>query len=263
MRNRNILYLNIILFNINLLALVVCYTIEFIVPDTEVATLHWNEYISQLLCSLFIYILPRFSHSALSLKSGKKLNLFFLLISAILIILKTISRFVFPLSVVTLIIYICMLTSIAYSMIILLHPGVGTKGTLFHKRTAIISLVSLPLLFFIDKLPASKYWNIDIQNNFVIFPIFYIILNIDLILILRKTFWSRNLSISNFINRYSITPRESEVLLLLIEGESYKSIGERLHISISTVKTHINSLYKKTSTANKIELISNIQKQAD
>lgn len=156
-----------------------------------------------------------------------------------------------------------MVASIAYSMIILLHPKIGKKVIMFHKRTGIITLVSLPLTFFIDTFPVTNYWSLDIPENFAVFPIFYFILNLDLIFILGKTFWSRNLSISNFIKRYSITPRESDVLLLLIEGVSYKSIGERLHISLSTVKTHINSLYKKTSTANKIELISAIQKQAD
>lgn len=45
----------------------------------------------------------------------------------------------------------------------------------------------------------------------------------------------------------SLTPRETEILLLIAEGNSSKSIAEKLHISQNTVKTHRNHLMDKLS----------------
>ncbi len=53
---------------------------------------------------------------------------------------------------------------------------------------------------------------------------------------------------------YSITKREEEVALLLIEGKAYKQISEKLCISIPTVKTHTSTIYKKCNVKNRTEL---------
>lgn len=255
--------MNIILFNINLLAFVICYTIELIIPESDKETLALNHYISLIFCSTFIYILPRFSHSSFKPRIARKLDIFFLSLSITFITSITVSEFLVYIPQLTPVIYISMLSSIAYAMIIMIHPKIGTKGTMFHLRTGIISLISLPLTFFIDKFPETRYWDFNIPEHLIIFPAFYFVLNIDLLNILKRKLWNEDFSINNFLQAYNITARERDVLNLLIEGESYKKIGERLHISLSTVKTHINSLYKKTSTSNKIELISIIRKQAD
>jgi len=51
-----------------------------------------------------------------------------------------------------------------------------------------------------------------------------------------------------------LTPREREVLDLLSTGLSNAEIGERLHMGITTVKTHIASLLTKTDCANRVQL---------
>jgi len=43
----------------------------------------------------------------------------------------------------------------------------------------------------------------------------------------------------------SLTVRESEVLELLTEGINYKSIAQKLIISETTVKTHVNNIFQK------------------
>jgi DNA-binding NarL/FixJ family response regulator len=58
----------------------------------------------------------------------------------------------------------------------------------------------------------------------------------------------------SFKKRYYITVRESEIISLLIKGFSNKEIGERLFISIKTVKNHITNIYQKTSTKNRLQL---------
>jgi DNA-binding CsgD family transcriptional regulator len=58
------------------------------------------------------------------------------------------------------------------------------------------------------------------------------------------------------ISSYNISPRENEVLNLLVKGRSYKEIAEKLFISLPTVKTHVTNIYKKMNIKNKIELIN-------
>jgi DNA-binding NarL/FixJ family response regulator len=54
----------------------------------------------------------------------------------------------------------------------------------------------------------------------------------------------------------SITPREQEVLQLLVEGRSQKIIAQRLSISGKTVGTHIQHLLQKTGAHSRAELIA-------
>ena len=42
-----------------------------------------------------------------------------------------------------------------------------------------------------------------------------------------------------------LTPKETEVLRLLVDGFSYKMIAGELEISIDTVRTHIKAIYRK------------------
>ena len=53
---------------------------------------------------------------------------------------------------------------------------------------------------------------------------------------------------------YGLTPREREVLLLLVEGATNKEIADRLHVSEGTVKHHLTSIFTKTGATNRLEL---------
>jgi DNA-binding NarL/FixJ family response regulator len=51
-----------------------------------------------------------------------------------------------------------------------------------------------------------------------------------------------------------LTTREQDVLELVAEGLSNTEIAERLHIGVTTVKTHITSLMTKTESPNRVRL---------
>lgn len=51
-----------------------------------------------------------------------------------------------------------------------------------------------------------------------------------------------------------LTEREREVLLLIAEGKANKEIGDELHISIKTVKTHVSNLLMKCEVDDRTQL---------
>jgi two-component system response regulator DegU len=53
----------------------------------------------------------------------------------------------------------------------------------------------------------------------------------------------------------SLTPREVEVLHLLTNGSTNKEIAEALFISEKTVKSHLNSIFKKLNVSRRLQAI--------
>ncbi|MFC9995616.1 response regulator [Nocardia sp. NPDC127526] len=51
-----------------------------------------------------------------------------------------------------------------------------------------------------------------------------------------------------------LTDRESEVLALVADGLSNAEIAQRLHIGLTTVKTHVTNLMAKTGATNRVRL---------
>lgn len=56
-----------------------------------------------------------------------------------------------------------------------------------------------------------------------------------------------------------LSPRESEVLALLVTGERVPAIATRLHISPHTVRNHLKSMYRKLDVGTQSELIERIR----
>lgn len=52
-----------------------------------------------------------------------------------------------------------------------------------------------------------------------------------------------------------VSPRESEVLELLVHGDRVPAIAEQLFISEHTVRNHLKSMFRKTGTSSQSELI--------
>jgi DNA-binding CsgD family transcriptional regulator len=55
--------------------------------------------------------------------------------------------------------------------------------------------------------------------------------------------------------RYSLSPRERDVLPLLVQGRTISRIQQTLFISAGTVSTHIRHIYHKTGVDNRQELL--------
>lgn len=59
----------------------------------------------------------------------------------------------------------------------------------------------------------------------------------------------------------NLSPRERDVLVLLTHGLSNAEIGTRLHLSPRTVEKYVSSLFRKTETSNRAELVGFAMKQ--
>lgn len=61
-------------------------------------------------------------------------------------------------------------------------------------------------------------------------------------------------------NRYGLSPREYEVLVLIAYGYSYQEIADQLHLSLSTIKTHASNIFSKMDVQRRTQAVMLAQK---
>jgi DNA-binding NarL/FixJ family response regulator len=62
-------------------------------------------------------------------------------------------------------------------------------------------------------------------------------------------------------NDYTLSQRELTILQCLVNGDSYKMIADHCDISIGTVRSHINNIYKKLHINSKSEAVAKAIKE--
>jgi len=60
---------------------------------------------------------------------------------------------------------------------------------------------------------------------------------------------------------YDLTRKETEIVLLLIDGLSYKEITFRTFISMATLNTHIRNIYNKLNIHSRAEIAAKFRRQ--
>jgi DNA-binding CsgD family transcriptional regulator len=65
-------------------------------------------------------------------------------------------------------------------------------------------------------------------------------------------------SLTTAAGRFAMSPREAQVLALLLDGAQIAEIAERLFITPSTVQDHIKSLLHRTSSQNRSQMIAKV-----
>ncbi len=64
---------------------------------------------------------------------------------------------------------------------------------------------------------------------------------------------------NELFQKAQLTPREKEVALLLLQGETNSDIAKILYVGLSTVKKHISSIFEKTKVKSRTEFISKVR----
>ncbi len=80
--------------------------------------------------------------------------------------------------------------------------------------------------------------------------------------VLRRCRWqsesaqkTSSVSLNKDVNIDLLTPKEKEVLELLAKGASNQQIADKLCVRDVTVKTHLNSIFKKLKVANRTQAV--------
>lgn len=60
---------------------------------------------------------------------------------------------------------------------------------------------------------------------------------------------------TSIISQFELSKRELEVLALLAQGHSNQEIAEKLFVSVSTVKTHIQNLFEKLDVKRRMQAV--------
>ncbi len=76
--------------------------------------------------------------------------------------------------------------------------------------------------------------------------------------IARKVIQSFHVQPVTVVEEFKLTPREKEILRSLVEGASYKKIADQYVVSISTIRTHISSIYHKLHVNSKAEAVAKV-----
>jgi DNA-binding CsgD family transcriptional regulator len=69
-------------------------------------------------------------------------------------------------------------------------------------------------------------------------------------------------TLSTYFDSAGITKREAEVILFILMGFSNKQIGDKLFISLSTVKKHVYSIFRKINVKSRMALTVLIREKA-
>ncbi|MBO7583613.1 MAG: helix-turn-helix transcriptional regulator [Treponema sp.] len=132
---------------------------------------------------------------------------------------------------------------------------------IFHKRIdsgvfkkekwifIILALINLVFAFFIEEIPFVFIISISLL-------VFYIFYRFYFAAPVSKTEKSLN---SEFVKNFSLTRREQEIILALLEGKSNKELAQALFVSEKTIETHLGNIYKKIGVKNRLELFSRLQ----
>jgi DNA-binding CsgD family transcriptional regulator len=66
--------------------------------------------------------------------------------------------------------------------------------------------------------------------------------------------------VDEFASSYRLSPREQEVVQLLVQGQTTVAMADQLGISTHTVRDHLKHLYRKTETGSRSELLGLISR---
>ncbi len=107
--------------------------------------------------------------------------------------------------------------------------------------------------------PAYGFGFIIILFAIHLVPIFFLSLYLDKNFVAPAEKHDFDKSLADFIKKYQISKRESEIVQLICKGKSNQDISDSLFISLQTVKDHIHHIYLKTGVKNRVQLTNLIR----
>lgn len=232
------------------------------------------RYISYFSCGLMIYTLTKLTRMLTNIITTQKEELLLRVLSILPPITLTL-HYITDKQIIITAMSVLFYGVILYNIFVLVGNLDKVDNFIIKaalKRFLVVSLLMFPVLFLdtlIEKLPVIgeqfPYGLLSVLAFYIIFnsiSLYYIIKNYDALhkrsVESEETYFRIDLNIvsQKTLTSYNITSREKEIISLLINGYSYNRISDELVISLPTVKTHVQNIYKKFGINNKIELIN-------
>jgi len=148
-------------------------------------------------------------------------------------------------------------------LIVLLIVSIKIEDSIFRKA---IQFFYLFYFFgFAITFVVSENWIGLSSESHLLTIIFYFSLNVPPLLYLRKYLkkyppesslfhFAPKADLEDFFSKFGLSKRETEIILLILEGKSGKDLTRELFISLHTVKNHIYHIYQKLGVKNRLQL---------
>lgn len=146
----------------------------------------------------------------------------------------------------------------AFRKVPLIHDDI-TRMSLF--LLCGITFIYLPLSQFLDWLLSGYEWLL-----FIAASLYYLILAVCANVYFHRSLVSslgdtnNEKTFHDSCKKAGLTEREEEIAILLSMGFYYKEIATKLSISPNTVGNHISTIYRKTNTRSKVEMVNFLRK---
>ena len=136
-----------------------------------------------------------------------------------------------------------------------------SKSFLIKNKTTLLYGISLAFLLFLLKWLELRF--IIFQHSFEVYIGFIAVIftalgiwlalklskpKIETLVVEKEVYVSRNENFvldTSLVDQLGLSKREMEILNLLAQGLSNQEIAEKLYVSLSTVKTHLQNLFEK------------------
>jgi len=139
-----------------------------------------------------------------------------------------------------------------YRLVLMLGVGLSGLGIL---ENVFYNLVPENSTFLNATILEYRFLSFDILKLFVIIAVLHYLFTSFETLFNSK---SSDEKLEAFCEKHTLTSRQKVIIELILKGCSNKEIGEQLHITEGTVKTHIYNIFKKTNISNRNQIITTV-----
>ncbi|HNS13584.1 MAG TPA: LuxR C-terminal-related transcriptional regulator [Bacteroidia bacterium] len=147
----------------------------------------------------------------------------------------------------------------------------GSKSFLIKNKSTILYGISLAFLLFLLKWLELRF--IIFEHSFEVYIGFIAVIftalgiwlalklskpKIETVVVEKEVYVSRNENFvldNSVVDQLALSKREMEILNLLAQGHSNREIAEKLFVSLSTVKTHLQNIFEKLDVKRRTQAI--------
>jgi DNA-binding CsgD family transcriptional regulator len=215
--------------------------------------------------SLGMFVGPFFTHSILGLSMSRLWKRIFISAACLYTCLAAAEVFAMHSSMVNLLrngFSLALLFGMYCYCLALGTINIGKLASPFLKKV-VIGLLGIS--FFILPFSLVQYFQQKpFLPGFIERPILFIgLFGVTIIFLVRyfdhPAYYAGKQLTDYFKKKFSITDRESDIILQVIQGHSNQLIGEKLFVSTRTVESHLYSIFQKLGIKSRVQLANLIQ----